>query len=324
MVSIIVPVWNAAKTIRRCVNSIIAQTYLDWELLLSDDGSTDDSLAICKSCEKDEARIHVIANCHQGVSQTRNAALDVARGEYVCFVDADDIVEPSYLGTLLHHAEKDLVVSGYIVDSYDQNGNIIKKTVNLQKENCYDFLDKVFLKALFESGIMHMNWNKLFKREIIEQNHIRYKPYPINEDFIFMMEYFLHCKNLYVAEKAPYHWIRVENQQSGVESIPDNLIEIYNEAHELLHQFFAPAKHIADEIMYYSYELVALKYMRAIKRETLTKKEGADKLKAFHNNDLVKSSFAAHHPKSLGEGFCYWLLRLGIYRVYSAFVIKTS
>lgn len=324
MVSIIVPIWNAAKTIRRCVDSIKAQTFFDWELLLSDDGSTDDSLEICKSCERGDTRIHVITNCHQGVSPTRNSALDVAKGEYICFVDADDIVEPSYLDTLLHHADNDLVVSGYVVDIFDHNGNIVNKTTNLQKLGCYVFSDKASLKPLFESGIMHMNWNKLFRREIIEQNHIRYKPYPINEDFIFMMEYFLHCKNLYVAEKAPYHWIRVENQQSGVESIPDNLIEIYNEAHELLHQFFAPAKHIADEIMYYSYELVALKYMRAIKRGALSEAEGTDKLKAYHNNNLVKTSFAAHHPKSLGEGLYYWLLRLGLYRIYSAFVIKTN
>lgn len=323
-ISIIVPVWNAANTINRCVDSIKAQTYSDWELLLSDDGSTDDSLEICKSCEKDDARIHVITNCHQGVSSTRNAALDIAKGESVCFVDVDDIVEPSYLGTLLCHTDSELVVCGYVVDFYDQNGSLIKKTKNLQKECRYDFTDKVSLKSLFESGIMHMNWNKLFRREIIEKYHIRYKPYPINEDFIFLMEYFLHCKSLYVVEKATYHWIRMENQQSGVESIPENLLEIYNEAHGLLLQFFTPIHRIADEIMYYSYELVALKYMRAIKRETLSKIECADKLKAFHNNNLVKGSFAAHHPKSMGEGLYYWLLRLGLFRIYSVLVIKTN
>lgn len=170
---------------------------------------------------------------------------------------------------------------------------------------------------------MHMNWNKLFRREIIEQYHLRYKPYPINEDFIFMLEYLLHCKSLYVIEKATYHWVRVENQQSGVESVPGNLIEIYNEAHQLLQQFFTPAHRIADEIMYYSYELVALKYMRAIRRGFQTKVEGADNLKAFHNNIFVKMSFASHHPKSLGEGLYYWLLRLGLYHIYSALVIKT-
>lgn len=316
-ISIIVPVWNASETLSRCVNSVISQTFCDWELLLSNDGSTDSSLEMCRTLSGKYERIRVIDNPHRGVSETRNAALDQASGEYVCFIDADDLIDPDYLATLYELRDYDLVVSGYWVDKYDSRGSFLRQEAHIQLCSTYSFDDKSKMKELFASGIMHMNWNKLFKREIIEQNHIRYRSFPINEDFIFMLQYLLHCKCLYVVEKATYHWIRVENQQSGVESVPDNLIEIYNEAHQLLRQFFVPANCIADEIMYYSYELVLLKYMRAIKRGALLQKDGADKLKEFHNNDLVKLSFAAHHPKSLGECFYFWLLRLGLYKVYS-------
>lgn len=324
MITIIVPVWNAASTLFRCVESIHAQTYSDWELLLSDDGSQDESLQICQELAEKDLRIHVISNTHCGVAHTRNAALDVAKGEYICYVDADDSIDPDYLEVLYAHHNYDMVVCGYWVDIYGQDGTLKTQTKNVQPESAYNFDHKEKMKALFASGAMHINCNKLLRKDIIDQHHLRYKSYPVNEDFIFMMEYLLHCKSLYVVEKATYHWIRVENQQSGVESIPDNLIEIYNEAHELLRMFFDPDIKVSDEIMYYSYELVALKYLRAIKRGFLSKPKGDDKLKSFHNNNWVKKSFSAYHPKSLGEGLYYWLLRLGLYRIYSAFVIKTN
>lgn len=324
MISIIVPVWNAASTLSRCVESVQVQTYSDWELILSDDGSQDESLQICQELAEKDLRIHVISNPHSGVAHTRNAALDIAKGEYICYVDADDTIDPDYLEVLYAHHDYDMVECGYWVDTYSQDGTLKNQSNNVPPESAYDFDHKEKMKALFASGAMHINCNKLLRKDIIDQYHIRYKAYPVNEDFIFMMEYLLHCKNLYVVEKATYHWIRVENQQSGVESIPENLLDIYNEAHELLRQFFSSAKNIADEIMYYSYELIALKYMRAIKHGTFLQKDGEDKLKAFHNNNLVKTSFAAHHPKSLGEDLYYWLLRLGLYRIYRALVIKTN
>ena len=316
MVSIIVPVWNAAKTIRRCVDSIKAQSYSDWEILLSDDGSTDNSLEICKSCARDDARIHVIANCHQGVSSTRNSALDIAKGKFICYVDADDTIDPDYLEVLYAYHDYDMVVCGYWVDIYGQDGVLKSQTKNVQPESAYGFDHKEKMKPLFASGAMHINCNKLLRKDIIDQHHLRYKPYPINEDFIFMMEYLLHCNNLYVVEKATYHWIRVENHLTGVDSLPDNMLQIYNESHILLRRFFEPFSTIADQILYLTYEIVAVRYLKAIDSGRISAERGKRLLHEYHNNELVSASIKAHVPKTLPESFFYHLLSWGFFRTY--------
>lgn len=94
VVSIIVPVYQAEKTIRRCVNSVLAQKYTDFELLLADDGSTDDSGAICDRYAAGNPRVRVIHKVNTGVSDTRNRALDQARGTYLQFLDSDDWITP--------------------------------------------------------------------------------------------------------------------------------------------------------------------------------------------------------------------------------------
>ena len=105
--SVIVPVYNAAKTLPRCVESVFAQTEQDWELWLINDGSSDGSLALCREYEAADPRIHVIDKPNGGVGSARNAGLDAAAGEYVAFLDSDDAYEPNFLKTLLTLAKRE-------------------------------------------------------------------------------------------------------------------------------------------------------------------------------------------------------------------------
>lgn len=316
-ISIIVPVWNAADTLNACIESVVAQTFREWELLLSDDGSEDDSLAICRAAALKDERIKVIENSHKGVAYARNKALDKACGEYVCFVDADDTVDNEYIETLYSHSKADMVVCGYWVDVYGADDSLKKRTSHVQTECFYDFVDKAQMKNLFLSGMMHINCNKLLRKDIIDNFNLRYKPYIVNEDFIFMMEYLLHCKNLYVVAKATYHWIRVDNVQSGVESLPENTLGIYNQAHDLLRQFFACNIRIADEIMFFSYELVALKCLRLIQGEDKTKSMLAEQvLVELMRNEKVKASYKAYKPVSFVDNVQHRLLMSQHYKVY--------
>ena len=115
-VSIIVPVYNAESVLRRCVDSILAQEFRDFELLLMDDGSKDQSGAICDEYAAADSRVRVVHKENSGVSATRNLALDMARGEYIQFLDADDWITPEATRLFVYHIETshaDMVISDF-------------------------------------------------------------------------------------------------------------------------------------------------------------------------------------------------------------------
>ena len=102
MVSVIIPIYNTAASIERCVNSLLRITSENLELILIDDGSQDNSLAICRSLAQEDSRIIVLSQLNEGASSARNRGLDIARGEYVMFVDSDDWIEPDMIGRMVN------------------------------------------------------------------------------------------------------------------------------------------------------------------------------------------------------------------------------
>ena len=315
-ISIIVPVYNAAKTIEACIKSVLAQDFIQWELILTDDGSADESVKICHEFATNDSRIVVLQQDHKGVSAARNLALDTAKGKYICFIDADDTIEPNYLSSLYEHHNYDIVICGYFVDEYDNKNNLLQKKIyNPAPISQQPISNKEKLLPLFTSGAMHPNWNKLYKKQIIDNKKIKFKPYPINEDNIFTLEYIQHADSICTIEKPLYHWIRIENHKTGVSSIPDNYLEIYNEAHLLTRKYFGNNK-IADNILYHSYSLIVLKYFNAGKEKLLPEKVVFDKLNELHKNSLVKDAYKAYTPESRGEKLTYALQKYGLFRLY--------
>lgn len=120
VVSIIVPVYNAEKTLKRCVNSIINQLYKDWELLLVDDGSTDDSSIICDEYAQQDRRIRVFHKQNGGVSSARNVGLDNAIGEWVTFIDSDDWIEKRMLNIFNIVSNVDLICCYYVAEGWKE------------------------------------------------------------------------------------------------------------------------------------------------------------------------------------------------------------
>ena len=115
MISIIVPIYKAEVFLPRCIDSVIAQTYTNWDLLLVDDGSPDKSGKICEEYSRKDARIKVYHKQNGGVSSARNYGLDKARGEWVSFLDADDYILPSFLDNLINNNKGfELICSGYM------------------------------------------------------------------------------------------------------------------------------------------------------------------------------------------------------------------
>lgn len=190
MISVIVPAYNAEKTIRQCVKSIQAQTYDDWELILVDDGSKDGTLVVCQSF--DDSRITVLHQPNGGVSSARNKGLDFAKGEYVAFVDADDYIDSGYLEMLSRGLDKDLVITGFCYDNQPENSSFQLSLSNKEEIGAQ-------ISTLINADQLCYPWGRLFKRSIIEQYHIRFdENMRFAEDNIFNWEYLCHAESLYI------------------------------------------------------------------------------------------------------------------------------
>lgn len=191
-VSVIVPVYNAEKTLSRSVGSVLAQTEPDWELWLVNDGSSDGSLALCREYEASDPRIHVIDKPNGGVGSARNAGLDAAAGEYVAFLDSDDAYEPDFLKTLLTLSKREgaPVVCGSVREVYpEKNGaekaDILKAGVFRTQE---DILHSFFLD---DPDWLFVCWNKLYRRDLI--GGTRFSALAIGEDALFCVELLTRC-----------------------------------------------------------------------------------------------------------------------------------
>ena len=209
MISIIVPVYNVEKFLPNCLKSISSQTFVDFEAILVDDGSTDKSGKICDEYAQRDNRFKVYHKQNGGVSSARNYGLDRIQGEWVYFCDADDILFNNALETLVKHINEnvDCTMGGYIrVDEQKEilGENKIYKTFNMSiEETLVDFYHPKF--NMFNGFI----WNRLFKRSIIEKYHLRFREdIYIKEDGLFLVQYLCCCsQGTYYTTKPIYKYI---------------------------------------------------------------------------------------------------------------------
>ena len=224
-VSIIVPVYNVEKYLRRCINSLKNQTLGDIEIILVDDSSTDSSLEICNELAGEDCRIKVIHKVNEGAGMARNAALEIATGEYIGFVDSDDFVESDMFKTLYEKAEKynsDLVISGVrYVDGnmFSEKGECIIKTY-FDKDTHFETAQDLKLLKLGIVGAMPDDcddskygmsiWKNLFKNEIIKKNNILFESEreKLSEDALFMIDYISYIDKATGISEAFYNYCR--------------------------------------------------------------------------------------------------------------------
>lgn len=195
IITIIVPIYNVSKYLRKCIDSILAQSYTALEIILVDDGSPDDCGSICDEYAKKDTRIRVVHKENGGLSSARNAGLEIATGSYIGFVDSDDWIEPSMYEEMINLLEKencDMVECG--VNSADDKG--LKRVIN----------NKVELLTGREALLRHMDkyqsyplpipavWSKLYKADFWKTN--RFPNGEIHEDYL------LTCKDLYESKKV--------------------------------------------------------------------------------------------------------------------------
>ena len=160
--------------------------------------------------------------------------------------------------------------------------------------------------------MININCNKLLHTDIIQKNNIEYENIPLDEDYLFMVNYLSHCQTVSTICRPLYHWIRREGKKSGVASRPDNIIGIYNNAHLETESFFKSSQ-TAARVMYHSYYFLALKYLNEIEDYH----DCGRSLDVLMNNPSVRLSFKYHKPSSVGEFIMMNLLRLRLYRLFN-------
>lgn len=198
MISVIIPAYNAARTVRRCIKSVLDQTYTEWEMIIVDDGSKDDTLDICQSY--DDSRIRVLHKENGGVSSARNMGLKFAQGDYIAFIDSDDFIEADYLEHLSQGLGYDIVISGFCYENTPESSSFRLKLADREAVGRE-------LSKLINADQLCYPWGRLFKRSIIETYHIRFdEAMRFAEDNVFNWEYLCHAESLYIdATHKDYH-----------------------------------------------------------------------------------------------------------------------
>lgn len=206
LISVIVPVYNVEAYLRKCVDSICAQTYRNLEIILVDDGSPDNCGAICDEYARKDPRVKVIHKKNGGLSDARNAGLDICNGEYVAFVDSDDWIEPQMyqrLYELIEQFDAEMAIGG-IVDEVVENGET--RTVNITQYEKAPFAEDnlEMMRRYFQTA--WAAWDKLYRAELFDG--IRYPVGEINEDEAIVLQLLDRCRRVCYSNEVFYHYIR--------------------------------------------------------------------------------------------------------------------
>lgn len=225
MVSVIVPAYNAEKSIERCVCSVLSQSYSNLEIIVVNDGSTDGTLDCIRKLAQEDSRIVVVDKCNEGVSVARNTGLDRAVGEFCCFVDADDWIDQDHIEKLVSATSKaDCVVSGYRKDA--ETGSV---SCQLQeKKYSLELMDDASITAFFVQGHIHPCWNKLFRLDIIQKYHVRFPEHiHISEDSLFCLEYLRYCTKIHICGLPTYHYTINSSLETLSKKVYDDIFDVY-------------------------------------------------------------------------------------------------
>lgn len=204
-ISVIVPVYNVKTYLDKCVDSIVTQTYNNLEIILIDDGSTDNSSQICDAWAERDSRIKVIHQKNSGVAAARNKGLQIATGDYIGFVDSDDwIVDTMYRNMMegIWQTGADAAFTGYkrVLESGKQIGHQYKMSGLCSRDEA--------ILSVIEGGYFVTIWNKLFSRDICIKNEkiIRFEPFLCGEDEHWLIRVLLNTNKVYLINQTAYFW----------------------------------------------------------------------------------------------------------------------
>lgn len=220
MISIIMPVYNKYNYLTKSLNSIINQTYKDFELIIVDDGSSDGSEKLCDEFAKKDERIRVIHLKNSGVSNARNVGLDNAKGKYLQFIDSDDYISEDMLEKLYNKAAEhdvDIVISG--ITKVNHNYEVMSTTIpQLEGVKSKNEMLENFASEQRSSGIYGYISNKFTKKSIVEKFKLRFNTnIRLAEDLDFYLELYRHIHSVYFYNTSFYYYIQDTDNNSLIE-----------------------------------------------------------------------------------------------------------
>lgn len=222
LLSIIIPVYNSSKSIKKIASDILSQSFKDFELILVDDGSTDKTISVLRGIQSKDKRVVVMSKKNGGPSSARNAGLKRSKGTYIQFFDADDRVPKGALEAVvssMENTQSDMVVSGWQIDLWVKNELVQGyKTITFKKQEVRgnpEDIKKHVLKSIGTDGRLYNLWNKLFRADIIKDNYLQFNDHiRFGEDVIFALEYFQHVSQINYIPDVTYHY-----QENGPGSV---------------------------------------------------------------------------------------------------------
>lgn len=208
-VSIIVPVYNVQKYLKGCLSSIVAQTYRNKEIIVIDDGSTDRSGEIAEEFAEAYSEVTVYHKDNGGLSSARNYGIEIAKGEYIVFIDSDDYVDSNFIKDMMDNSDNaDLVISNYC--KVNESGRPLiqdKKIKSSQIWNRYDFWENYYFKGLWIT--CEVTWNKLYKSSLF--NKLRFPNQKLHEDEFVIQSIVDQCNYIKVINKENYYYVQRNN-----------------------------------------------------------------------------------------------------------------
>lgn len=304
-ISVIMPVYKVEDYVGKSIESIQAQTLTEWELFAVDDGSPDNSGAICEEYAKKDPRIKVIHQENAGAPAARNVAIDKAVGEFMYFMDSDDWAEPTMLEDMYKIAtenDRQLVVAGYYIDTYYSDEekftqeqfvpSAIYKTQQEFREAAY---------KLFDKNLLYTPWNKLFSSEYLRANKL-YFPNTFWDDFPFNLSVVRDVERVAVTDKKYYHFIR-KRAESETARYRSDMYDKREEENGWMEEIYAHWNIDTPEVR----EFLARRYIERIigcienvtnKNCTLSAKEKKAQIKKMICSDTAQKAVHTAVPNS--------------------------
>lgn len=304
IISVIVPIYNCEKYIDRLINSILTQNYEDFELILLNDGSTDDSK---EKLEKyNDKRIKLINKENTGVSDTRNRGLALATGDLICFLDSDDYISQNYFETIIKYFKENnkIELLNFAFYSETENKNLEQISVDKisYKEKYYENREQIqedFVN-LWDNTMLYNLWNKVYVTKIIRENNIEFPKTNWGEDIIFNRIYLKCINNMHNSKQAFYHYIR-EREGALTKSYNNNLFETRKKEYYEFNAYFELWKIKKDDYIEFSSRRFIERTLGCIENiysKKMAFKNRYQEIKKIVKDDLVRKSIRVAKPKS--------------------------
>lgn len=309
MISVIVPIYKVEKFLPKCIESILNQTYSDFELILVDDGSPDKCPEICDEYAAKDQHIVVIHQKNSGVSAARNAGLKKAKGQYIGFVDPDDFIAPDMYEKMvqaMETSEAELVVCGY--DYYDEEYHIDeKRKYRVDSDEVIDQKELMKRMSDMPPTIRHGVWNKLFKSSLLSEIYFMENLHS-SEDVMFLTEYINLVNNAVIVHQPLYkNLVRQGSATHGglnIESLADSF-----KAHDKMYQdivsYYPDLKNHSQAFLL---DVCTLKYNEAKHKIGFVQEEEKEKIR--NRLKEMKKFIKRNARKAMFNNEIYWKTRI--------------